>query len=53
MLFREIIAVYSVNDKEPMNTLCGKNAVGFLRLKQKASGSYNNHCALKGYLIGP
>jgi hypothetical protein len=33
MLFREVIAVYAENHTNPINTLCGQNAV-LLTLKQ-------------------
>jgi hypothetical protein len=44
-LFKEIIAVYSVNHTKPINTLCGQ--VTDLLLV-KAGGTYTYHYALKG-----
>jgi hypothetical protein len=43
---KEIIAVYSENYRELMNTLCGQNAESF---NVQLDGTYNNHGALKGY----
>jgi hypothetical protein len=45
MLFREIIAVYSENHMESINTLCEQNVE---LLNVKAGGRYSYHCALKG-----
>jgi hypothetical protein len=45
----EIIAVYSENHKEYINTIRRQN-VGFLNIK--ADGIYNNHYALKGKING-
>jgi hypothetical protein len=44
MLVREIITVYCKNHKKK-NTFCEQNAKLF---NAKASGTYRNHCALKG-----
>jgi hypothetical protein len=50
MLFREITnkAVYSENDKKPINTLCGQNA---MLLNVNADGTYSDHWAVKGKKI--
>jgi hypothetical protein len=46
MLFKEIIAVYSENQRKPINALCRQNAV--LRvLIAKSDGTYNYHSVLK------
>jgi hypothetical protein len=45
MLFKEIIAVYSENRTELIDTLCGENAE---LMTVKAGGTYNYHWSLKG-----
>jgi hypothetical protein len=42
MLFKEIIAVYSENYTEPINTICKSY------LNVKAAATYGDHSALKG-----
>jgi hypothetical protein len=46
MLYREIIAVWSEDYKEHINTLCGQN-VGFVNVKP--GGTYSNYWALEGH----
>jgi hypothetical protein len=45
MLFREMIAVYSENHTEQINTFCGENSE---LLIVKADGTYSYHWALTG-----
>jgi hypothetical protein len=45
MLFKEITAVYSENNKKPINIVCGENTE---ELNVKGGGTYNYHLALKG-----
>jgi len=45
MLYREIIAVYSLIHTKRINTMCGQNVELF---NFKPGGAYSDHWALKG-----
>jgi hypothetical protein len=48
MLLKEINAVYSENDTEPISTLCGQNSGP---LHAKAGGTYSQQCASEGQTL--
>jgi uracil DNA glycosylase len=50
ILFRKIITVYFERHTKQINALRAQNAEFF---NVKVGGTYNKHCALKGYLPSP